>query len=494
MNFDKNTIVGFVLLMILLFGYIFVTNQQQAALMKEKHLQDSLANLTKPKARNSIPVNIAKTDSVNIPSQDTAKPGTFVKSDIPEKITIVENDLMRVAFTNKGGYPKYVELKNHKNTAGKPVVLGQKFHQLSYPVKSQNGSTLQSTDIDFISNVKGSSTDNLQQISYLVSDAAGVSLEHVFSIKKGEYMIDWDIRVNGSGQLFPDQQLGLSWGMIADQQEKDLKYEKGQSNIGYYNNDEYNFDAIGTGDTKSLDAKTRWIGIKQQFFNSTIIAPNNFSKVVTEWMVPGEDADSLKQVVNVKSRLDIGTGATSSFNIPLKLFYGPNDYHILKSYGMQLESHVQLGYGIFAFVKYINRFVIMPVFDFLHQYIASIGIVILLLTFFIRLIISPLTYTSYLSGAKMKVLRPEIDELKKKHGDDQQAFSMEQMKLFRQAGVNPLGGCIPALLQIPIFFALYSFFNATLSLRGKVSYGLVIYQDTTAYLQSLFPFHGMEIT
>jgi YidC/Oxa1 family membrane protein insertase len=467
MNFDKNTIVGFVLLMILLFGYIFVTNQQQAALMKEKHLKDSIASLNKPKARNSVPVNAATTDSVKIPLQDTAKPGTFVKSDIPEKITIVENDLIKVAFTNKGGYPKYIELKNYKNTAGLPVVLGQKLHQLSYPVKSQNGSALQSTDIDFLCNVKGSSSDNVQQISYQVTDASGVSLEHLFYLKKGEYMIDWDIRVNGSGQLFPDQQLGLSWGMIADQQEKDLKYEKGQSNIGYYNNDEYNFDAIGTGDTKTLDAKTRWVGIKQQFFNSTIIAPNNFSKVVTEWTVPGEEADSMKQVVNVKSRLEIGTGGTSSFNIPLKLYYGPNDYHILKSYGMQLESHVQLGYGIFAFVKYINRYVIMPVFDFLHQYIASIGIVILLLTFFIRLIISPLTYTSYLSGAKMKVLRPEIDELKKKYGDDQQAFSMEQMKLFRQAGVNPLGGCIPALLQIPIFFALYSFFNATLVLRGQ---------------------------
>jgi YidC/Oxa1 family membrane protein insertase len=126
-----------------------------------------------------------------------------------------------------------------------------------------------------------------------------------------------------------------------------------------------------------------------------------------------------------------------------------------------------LGYGIFAFVKYINRYVVMPVFDFFSKYIASIGIVILLLTFFIRLVISPLTYSSYLSGAKMKVLRPEIEELKKKHGSDQQAMSMDQMKLFRQAGVNPLGGCIPAILQIPIFFALYSFFNANISLRGS---------------------------
>ena len=127
---------------------------------------------------------------------------------------------------------------------------------------------------------------------------------------------------------------------------------------------------------------------------------------------------------------------------------------------------VNLGQGIYAFVRPINKFIVLPVFDFLSRIVGSYGIAILLLTFVIRLLISPLTYTSYLSGAKMKVLRPEIEKLKAKHGGDQQAMSMDQMKLFREAGVNPLGGCIPALLQIPIFFALYSFFNSNVDLRG----------------------------
>ena len=132
-----------------------------------------------------------------------------------------------------------------------------------------------------------------------------------------------------------------------------------------------------------------------------------------------------------------------------------------------MESIVDLGSGIFSFVKYINRYIIMPVFNFFAGFISNYGWVIALLTIFIRLVTSPLTYTSYLSGAKMKVLRPELDVLKKKHGADQQAFAMDQMKLFREAGVNPLGGCIPALLQIPIFFALYSFFNSEMALRGQ---------------------------
>jgi YidC/Oxa1 family membrane protein insertase len=139
----------------------------------------------------------------------------------------------------------------------------------------------------------------------------------------------------------------------------------------------------------------------------------------------------------------------------------------LKQYGNDMEDMVNLGSGIFSFVKYINRYVIIPIFDLFSKLTSNFGIVILLLTLFIRLIISPLTYSSYLSGAKMKVLRPEIDQLKAKYGKDQQQMSMEQMRLFREAGVNPLGGCIPAVLQIPIFFALYSFFNSNVALRGQ---------------------------
>ena len=154
-----------------------------------------------------------------------------------------------------------------------------------------------------------------------------------------------------------------------------------------------------------------------------------------------------------------------------------------------MEGLVNLGTGIFAFVKYINRWIILPVFDLISKYVNSFGMVILLLTFFIRLIISPLTYSSYLSGAKMKVLRPEIALLKEKYGNDQQQISMEQMKLFREAGVNPLGGCIPALLQIPIFFALYSFFNSNVALRGQ---SFLWAKDLSSY-DSILNFHAIPL-
>jgi YidC/Oxa1 family membrane protein insertase len=199
-------------------------------------------------------------------------------------------------------------------------------------------------------------------------------------------------------------------------------------------------------------------------------------------------------------RLNVIT-AGGNAQIPLQLYYGPSDYNVLKKYGNKMESLVPYGSGIFAFVKYINRHFLLPVFDFLRSHVASMGIVILLLTLLIRLLTSPILYKSYLSGAKMKVLKPEVDALKAKLTDkngtfDQQAFSMEQMKLWKTAGVNPLGGCLPALLQIPIFMSLYYFFQSNISLRGQ---SFLWAKDLAAY-DSIYnipfniPFYGDHVS
>jgi YidC/Oxa1 family membrane protein insertase len=493
MNFDRNTIIGFVAMMVLLFGYIFFTNRQQMALQKEKQqAADSVAKVEA--ARKKI------TDSTLAKQQktaDTAKTGQTT-SPTPagqvEQIAIVENDLIKVSFTSKGGYPKSVELKKFKRFDGKPVVLGGQGHQLAYTINALAGGSALTSQLDFA----GGQVEKLgtnQKITYRFGDSA-MAIEHVFTIKKDDYMIDWAIQLKGTNQLFTQGIMNINWDITTHQQEKDLKYEKGQSNIAYVEDGEYDFSAAGTGDSKKFGDKTKWLGVKQQFFNTSIVAGGNFSYAETEWKVPEEAQDSLQKVMDVKSSLRFNLSATPDAKVPLQLYYGPNDYHILKKYDNQLSSHVQLGYGIFAFVKYINRWVVMPVFDFFRNYIGSIGIVILLLTFFIRLVISPLTYSSYLSGAKMKVLKPEIEELKKKYGSDQQAMSMEQMKLFRQAGVNPLGGCIPALLQIPIFFALYSFFNANIALRGESflwASNLAAY-DSIANLPFSIPFYGNHVS
>ncbi len=493
MNFDRNTIIGFIAMMVLLFGYIFFTNRQYAALEKEKQrVADSIAKADAAKKK------IADSAIAKQSPKDTSKPGQPIMvtpGSQPEQITIVENDLMKVSFTSKGGYPKSVELKKFKRFDGQPVVLGGEGHQLGYPINAATGGSVITSQIDFSGGQIEKSGDD-QKIVYRFGDSLR-SIEHVFTLKKDDYMIDWALQLKGVNQLFTQSIMNINWDIVTRQQEKDLKYEKGQTNIGYMTDGEYDYESAGTGDTKKLGDKTKWLGIKQQFFNTTVIAGGNFSYVDTEWKVPAEEEDSLQKVMDVKSTLRFNLSATTDVKVPLQLYFGPNDYRILKKYDNQLYSHVQLGgYGIFAFVKYINRWVVMPVFDFFRNYIGSMGIVILLLTFFIRLVISPLTYSSYLSGAKMKVLRPEIEDLKKKYGNDQQAMSMEQMKLFRQAGVNPLGGCIPALLQIPIFFALYSFFNSSIALRGESflwSSNLAAY-DSIANLPFSIPFYGNHVS
>lgn len=495
MNFDRNTIIGFVAMMVLLFGYIFFTQRQQGALEAEKQrAADSIAKVEAAK-RKLVDTAVANQQAAVQDSVITAQAAGEFQPALAEQLTVVENKVMKVSFTNKGGFPKSVELKNYKRYDGKQVVLGGEAHQLIYSINTGNNKAALTSQLNFTAS-EITKTADAQTIKFSIANAEGQTVVHSYTIKNDNYLIDWSIQMTGADKLLTQGILNLNWDITAKQQESDLKYEKGQSNVGYVEDGDYDFEAAGTGDSKKFGDKTKWIGVKQQFFNTSLIAASNFAYAETNWTVPDEKEDSLQKVMDVKSVLRFNLAGASAATVPMQLYYGPNDFKILKAFDNKLESHVQLGYGIFAFVKYINRYVVMPVFDFIDKYIGSMGIVILLLTFFIRLIISPLTYSSYLSGAKMKVLRPEIEELKKKHGSDQQAMSMDQMKLFRQAGVNPLGGCIPALLQIPIFFALYSFFNANIGLRGESflwAKDLSSY-DTIATLPFSIPFYGDHVS
>ncbi len=495
MNFDRNTVLGFVALGILFFGYFYYNNQQQKAFLADKARKDSILMASKPKP--DVYANFKdslSTDSllkiVNIDG--------FKQSDVKvEQLTVVENDLMKVVFTNKGGQPKSVELKNFKNQKSNTVNLAASdYDKLTYAINSADNKSVQIEDLYF--DFAGTQTlaDGSQVISFdlMAKDTVSKVITHQFIIKKSDYLFDFNIQLNGADKLLTQNSLNLIWQNRANKLEKDLAYEKLQTQVGYVTDSEFDYHTVGSGDDKEFTKPTNWVAVKQQFFSRVLIAKNNFNSGNIIWEVPGE-TDSIS-VVKATANMKIQGLTGSAVSIPLSLYYGPNDYKILKSYNLQMENLVNLGQGIFAFVKYINRYIILPFFDFFKQLIGNFGIVILLMTVCIRLIISPLTYSSYLSGAKMKMLRPEIQKLKDKHGTDQQAISMEQMKLFREAGVNPLGGCIPALLQIPIFFALYSFFNSNVGLRGE---RFLWAEDLSAYdsvmnLGFNIPFYGDHVS
>jgi YidC/Oxa1 family membrane protein insertase len=464
MKLDRNSVIGFVLLALLFFGYFYFTRQGQIELeLKQKREQDSIAKLL-PKVNPQV--NLAdslKADTLN----RAASAGQFSSSSFgTEEITVVENELVAIGFTNKGGQPAYVELKNYLSRDSAKVRLSaSEFDKFSYRINTGASNTGETSELFFAKGAITKDAKGSQSIAYTLSDSAGRSITHKFTLPADEYMVDWVITLNGAGQLLGKNSIDLAWQVKAIQQEIDVVGERRETQLDIYDKDGFDYFTMKDGFSEKWEEGVKWMSLKQKFFNHTIIAKNGFSFAEVNTTMP--ESDTVRVVGAAMANLRIPVPAGSTVEIPLQLFFGPNEYKVLKKYNMDLEDIVNLGQGFYAFVKYINRLIIMPVFNLFSGFIKSYGLVIALLTIIIRLLTSPLVYTSYLSGAKMKALRPELDQLKEKYKDDQQAYSMEQMKLFRTAGVNPLGGCIPALLQIPIFFSLYSFFNAEIALRGK---------------------------
>ncbi|HZF63650.1 MAG TPA: membrane protein insertase YidC [Chitinophagaceae bacterium] len=462
MNFDRNTVIGFIALAILFVAYFFYNSQDQQRMLRERSRQDSIAKANRP----VVDTMALRNDSLRLDSQNKQMAaGEFMNAlNGAEQVTPVENEVVRILFTNKGGQPKAVELKNFKGPQGENVKLAStEFDRINYLIKTANNQTGDIANFYFSGAEVRKDAAGSQVVTYQLRSTNGKGILHQYVLRPNDYLIDFSIVLENPDQLVSSNTLNLNWQNKAVQLQKDLSYEKQQSQISYRAAEDYDYEnATGSG-SEELDKNVNWVGVKQQFFNSTIIAKNNFTSGKIEWSTPAAGNTIVQATASLQVQLPVASKAT----IPLALYYGPNDYKILKRYGNDMEDMVNLGSGMFAFVKYLNRWIVIPVFDLFRKFTNNYGIVILLLTLFIRLLISPLTYTSYLSGAKMKVLRPEIDKLRAKYGNDQQQISMEQMKLFREAGVNPLGGCIPGLLQIPIFFALYSFFNSNVALRGQ---------------------------
>ncbi len=495
MGMDRNTVIGFVLIGLLMMGMFYFNSQgSKAYLAEQKRVEDSLI-----KARPIKDTAAIKKDSTTAAAlRIIQSAGGFQNSVVmPEELTVVENEVLKVTFTSKGGQPKRVELKNFTTYNGKPVVLLQDdaFNKISYSINSGNNRTAQTADLTFTTDGKIINTDKSTTISFSLKDSTGKEITHQYKLYPNNYLVDFSIVLKGADQLVTQNALNLTWQTATPRVEKDMEYEKLQSQICFVEEGKYDFETLGTSSSeKKLEKPVDWVSVKQQFFVNSLINKNKFSSANVQWIVPDSATHLLAQTTsNFKMNIaSVGGNA----QIPLQLYFGPSDYVILKQYNNQLENVVPYGSGIFAFVKYINRHVLLPVFDFIRQHVASMGIVILLLTLFIRLLTSPILYNSYVSGAKMKALKPEIDKLKEKHGEDKQAFSMDQMKLWKSAGVNPLGGCVPALLQIPIFMSLYYFFQSNISLRGE---SFLWAKDLAAYdsiynLPFNIPFYGDHVS
>ena len=493
---DKNTLIGFGLIGALLIGMLVINNNSKATYdLEQKRIADSIAAL-KPKVdSNAVKLDLQKTDSLITARQTQG----FIQDTVKEAMVSLENNVMKVTFNTRGAQPSIVELKNYKKYDSTQVLLQSgSFNKFSYELNAGNNSTAKTENIVFIPQPIVVNADKSQTISFKTVDSTGgKEIVHQYTIRENDYMMDFEIITKGQN-LFTNNVMNILWQTEASQIEKDHSYELTQSQIGFVEEGDFDFEHAAKDDSKSFSKPVNFVGAKQQFFIAALVAKDKFESGSVEWKIP---ADSNSFLFRSVANLKVPVKGNNNSNTALQFYYGPSDYNILQKYNNQMENMVPYGSGVFSFVKYINRYFLLPVFDFLQKNIASMGIVILLLTLLIRIITSPILYKSYLSGAKMKVLKPEVDALKAKFTDkagqlDQQGFSMEQMKLWKSAGVSPLGGCLPALLQIPIFMSLYYFFQSNIDLRGK---SFLWANDLAAYDSILkipfsIPFYGDHVS
>jgi YidC/Oxa1 family membrane protein insertase len=486
---DRNSIIGFVLLLALGAGYIFWNNHEQKAYLEQKHA-DSVAM-----AANRKPVITAQ--QVAIPADsanrviDTTLPPAFRGT--AGRVSL-SNDDVSLQFNTKGGFPVEAGLDSFKTYAGKPLSIfsGEKGNKLSFNIPV-NGKTLSTDQLYFTPEVT-SLPDGGKQMRMTAVVAPGQSIVLDYALPRKGYMMTANLRLIGLQQdLATVQQIPVNWSTEVLHTEKDLKNERMNMQVHYRMKDgEHDYFTISRTPSKTLDQPVHWMAVRSHFFSSVLIADEGFK---TGSFDGKEPADTGIVATNT-STFAIPVKASNDYSFAFRWYMGPNDYKVLKSYKIDMEEMIPLGFGIFFFVKYISKWMIIPIFDILSQFISSFGIIIICLTLIIRLLTSFFTYKSYLSSAKMRVLKPELDELRAKYGDNQQQMGMEQMKLYRTAGVNPLGGCLPMLLQMPFLLAVYYFIPTAIQLRQSHflwSNDLSTY-DSVLNLGFNIPFYGDHVS
>ena len=502
---DRNSVIGLFLIGILIIAYSIFTSPSEEERKAMQHTADSIALAKKATEQTQASLQAAIKDpaiaSTDTSTTDSAKKeialrefGNFSSAASgTEHIYVLENDLLKISITSKGGRVKSAELKNYKTFDGKPVVLmggDSSTFNLSFPAQNRS---INSTDLYFSSNgivAKGS----VKMISLRLTAGDNKFIEYNYSLTDGSYLVGFRIDISNLNDVIAPNAtyLAFDWKEHVVQQEQSLKNERATTTVYYhFMDDEVDKIRPSTNESQSLKTKVKWIAFKQQFFTSVLIADNAFDSPVVETSTDEGQPKYVKEL-SAAFALPYDHKATESFG--MKFYFGPNHYQTLKKVDdLGLEKQIDLGWGIFGWV---NKFIVIPIFNFLKGFNLNFGIIILILTIIIRIIILPLTFGSFKSQAKIKVLAPEIKEINDKYGDDAMKKQQETMALYRKAGVNPLGGCIPGLLQLPILIAMFNFFPTSIELRQQSflwAHDLSTY-DSILNLGFNIPFYGDHVS
>lgn len=479
---DRNTVFGIVIIIGILMVWGLVTQPSKQQIEREKRKRDSISivqQLEQKKQQQQIATQDTLKSKTVVPQlSDSSKNknlkgefGAFAASvkDTNEFITI-ENNLLKVKLSAKGGRPYSVELKKYTRYDTLPVVLfdgdSSKFGLNFY---SQNNLTISTNNLYF------KPLNNRSQIVVNDrSDSASLRLyagrnsyiEYVYSMKPSDYMIGFHINFVNMDSIIAAQNnptIDLNWGIYVPRQEKVANTENTYTNmqVQYFQADNESLSKT-KNDKKVLNTPLKWIAFKQQFFSSVLIAGESFNSASVE---SNAMTDMTKYLKHYSATIAVNYESKPIYSVPMSFYFGPNHIKTLKSYNIGLENLVFIGRNI---VLWINKYVILPIFNWLNNFISNYGIIILILTIIIKIALFPLTYKSYQSQAKMRVLKPQIDEINKKIPKDK-AMERQQatMALYKKAGVNPLGGCLPMLLQMPILFAMFRLFPTSIELRHQ---------------------------
>jgi YidC/Oxa1 family membrane protein insertase len=481
---DKNSVIGLVLIGILLAGYTYFQRPSEAEIEAQQRAQDSIAALqiaqeeietTVEVLEEQAPIAAQLPDSILQDSTYQAYQNLELQSKYgalsnaakgEDKEIVIETDLLKLRFSNKGGVPVYAELTQFQTYDSLPLVLFDEQtanfgYNFTYPSIGQ----FNTNDFYFQTDAKSAKLtgDETLSISYTLAIEGNRYIKYDYLIKGNAYDLDISTTVQNAGGIFTSP--SLIWEMSSKHNEKSLETERNISTIFYKELDEDRDYLSETSDDEELleDNRVQWIAFKQNFFSAILIAETPLDKGVNLITNPyPEDVDTLAQYFEAQIPI---TSSGNGTILQGSLYLGPNDYRIMTPYGMELDKIINLGWGIFGWV---NRFVVIPVFDLLKGTGWSYGIIILILTLIIKMVLVPLTFKNYKSSAKMRVLKPEVEEINEKYKDADAAKKQQAtMELYRKTGVNPFAGCIPMLIQMPILYAMFRFFPSSIQLRQQ---------------------------
>ena len=503
---DRNSITGLVIITLILIGFWFVNKPSEQEIEAARQRQDSLRivelkmeqeklvkQLQAEAEKSTITLDVQSNDEEAINAQAQQQYGQispFVEGE--KSFTTLENEKIKMIFSNQGGKIYSVELKDYKTSGGDPLILfdGDK-NKFGFNF-THNTRIFNTNQLYF--NLK-SQTDS--SIVYELALPTGESLAFNYTLPKDEYMARFTVNTHNLQNLMatPRGSIDFNWYMQMPSFEKGRSFEQQYSGLYYkFYKDEVDWLKSTKDDSKDLRTKVKWIGFKSQFFSSVFIADDAFSSASVESKVEADETSEFLQYNSAEVVVPIDMAQNQELDF--HFYFGPNHFYTLNSYGKDLELGrlINLGWGVLG---WINRYAVIPIFNFLEGFISNYGIIILILTIMIKLVLFPFTYKSYISSAKMKVLKPQIEEINARIPKDK-AMERQQatMALYKKVGVNPMGGCLPMLLQMPILIALFRFFPASIELRQE---SFLWATDLSSYdsilnLPFTIPFYGDHVS